>query len=132
DYGYGFGLEVGDNAWDTDPASGVGQPVPEARDLLEEIELYTNSIRGVAVDVGYRAEFNLLIGFIESIGTTSFETWETKAFDPPEAVFTEDYYRLIDEISLCSENITQIERMAIKGLAVLLEKMLETTTPTSN
>ena len=95
------------------------------RDILEEIDGYEESIKGVEVDDFYRVEFATLIGYIRSIGTPMYDNWENRAFKDMDNVFTEDYYRLIDEISVFSEDVTEKEMVALNRLALKLEKMLD-------
>jgi hypothetical protein len=95
------------------------------RDLLEEIDGYEDSIKGAEIDDFYRVEFTTLIGYIRSIGTPMYDVWENRAFKDIDNVFTEDYYRLIDEISIFADNTSEKELVALNRLALKLEKMIE-------
>lgn len=125
-YGNSAGWEdFDDECWDTEAPSAAAKKVD--RELISEINKYRDSIKGLAeVDDFYMVEFNMLANFINSIGTAQFEVWETKAFDDTNNVYTEDYYRLIDEISLFAEEATEFESKQLVQLAEELEKRCET------
>jgi len=54
-----------------------------------------------------------------------YDVWENRAFKDIDNVFTEDYYRLIDEISIFADNTSEKELVALNRLALKLEKMIE-------
>jgi hypothetical protein len=97
------------------------------RELLEEISAYEDSIKGVSIDDFYRVEFEMLSKYIQSLGTPMQDYYEEIAFNDTNNVYTEDYYRLIDEISVYGSEISELERVAINKLCAKLEKMLEVT-----
>jgi hypothetical protein len=120
---YGLDGSDEDYVWDTEAPSATA---PGSRELIAEIDNYKISLDGIGEpDDYYTVEFKMLIGLIRSVNTPSFEAWEEKSFDENDTVYTEDYYRLIDEISLFNESLTQQEKVNLIGLANQLEKMIE-------
>jgi hypothetical protein len=94
--------------------------------ILDEVVSYEQSIRGTVVDAYYTVEFEMLAGLIESIGSVSYDMWEDRAFNGSDNVYTEDYYRIVDEISTFSDELTEAEKVALNKLALCLRKRLET------
>jgi hypothetical protein len=93
-------------------------------DLMEEIDAYEISIKDVKVDAFYQVEMSTLTNYIKSIGTSMYDYWEDKAFKGADNVYTEDYYRLIDEISACCESLSEREMVALNRLAKKLDDMI--------
>lgn len=118
--------EIEDETWDVDSPSGSSiDATKKSRDLLAECEAYKQSIAGQEVDLFYLVEFQMLSALIDSVGTTSFSEWEERAFDNTDNTYTEDYYRLVDEISLFEHELTNQERMALKSLGDILDKLID-------
>lgn len=104
----------------------VGKAIdPNARNILGEVKDYQDSIKGVVLDEDFRIEFINLANMIDAIGTDKYTEMEDAAFDDQNRIFTENYYRLIDEISLGVDDLTDNEKKALKGLAAILDKTLE-------
>ena len=93
-------------------------------DLMEEIEAYEASIKDVKVDAFYQVEMSMLTNYIKSIGTGLYDYWEDKAFKGADNVYTEDYYRLIDEISASYESFSEREIVSLNRLAKKLDDMI--------
>ena len=94
--------------------------------ITDEVMSYEQSIRGTMVDAYYSVEFDMLAGLIESIGSHSYDMWEDRALNDNGNVYTEDYYRLVDEISTFSDELTELELVTLNKLALSLRKRLET------
>lgn len=117
-------LDEEDDVWDTLPPS-AGAPT-SSKEILSEVRSYHESIQGAVMDDFFMIEFNMLYNLINSIGTDSYGLWEDKAFDDGDNVYTENYYRLIDEISLFQDDLTSQEKTALLNLSKELEKRCET------
>lgn len=131
-FGNSAGWEDQGDGWDTVEPSGNVKP-KASRDLLQEIDNYKNSIHGLSeVDEFYIVEFTMLSNLIHSIGGHLYDVWETKAFDATDNAYTEQYYTLIDEISLFSEELRPQEKTALLALASELDKRCEVSNPTTS
>jgi hypothetical protein len=100
--------------------------VNSANDLLDEIDSYTFSLHGAILDEHYIAEMDLLVNLINSIGTEMYDYWENKAFSDGNNICTEDYYKLVDEISINQETLTERESVALNRLAFILKGKIDT------
>ena len=115
------------DGWDAEAPSTMASV---DREVLSATDSYRESLKGmIEVDDFYLVEFSMIVNFIDSVGTPNYEIWETKAFDDTDNVYTEAYYRLIDEISLFNNDFTSQESMALRTLARELEKRVEVGKP---
>lgn len=123
------GLELSPDFFDDDYDNiseiTIGKGYNDNRCLLEEVKLYQDSIKDIVVDAFYKVEFESLTNIIDSIGSPNFSVVLNNAYSNRDNVFTDDYYRLIDEISLWGDELTGNERVTLVGLSAKLHKMLE-------
>lgn len=94
--------------------------------VVEEAAAYEKNLKGVVIDDYYKVELDMLVNYIESIGSHAYPLWEDRAFNDNNCVYTDDYYRLVDEISTYSDELTEREVVALNKLAVVLRKRLDT------
>jgi len=114
--------EVDDTSWDTE--SGISIDTSEPRDVIGEIDRYRVSLAGIHVDESYKNEFEMLSTLIDTINTPEFEIAETAAFHMGQT-YTEEYFSLIDELSLYHDALTPIEHMNLRALSTQVKKMIE-------
>lgn len=96
------------------------------RCVIEETKSYENSVRGIELDEFYREEIRVLNSIIEAAVSDDSDRLDMLLSTTSNNVMlTDDFYRLVDEIEVWSDDLTEKEIVALKGLSTRLEKRLD-------